>query len=182
MLFCVSPLDYEETIQTLNYANEVKKIKTSAKANKTKLPTVPVDWNNLKNADSSVIDSLRNEVELLTNKLTTLEMEHNNLSTFSDSTLVENTEKSNLKNLMEFLENESAKAKFENKFLSQQLAKKNKQISELQAQIDFIYRFEIARIKQDMARSHLITNISHCRQGIDADLAYFDPALLFKQQ
>ncbi|KAI5953010.1 hypothetical protein CANMA_005035 [Candida margitis] len=181
MLFCVSPLDYDETIQTLNYANEVKKIKTLAKANKTKLPTVPVNWDNLQNADKSVIDSLRSEVEMLTNKLTSLELEHANSSTSSDSTLVESKESTNFKNLMEYIESESTRIKFENKYLKQQLEKRNNKINELQNQIDYIYRFEIEKMKQDMAKSKLIKEIEHCRDAVDADLAHFDPASFLAQ-
>lgn len=181
MLFCISPLDYEETIQTLNYANEVKKIKTLAKANKTKLPTVPVNWDDLQKSESSVIDSLRNEVETLTNKLTSLELERNNLSALLDLTLVENKESTKFKNLMEFLEKDSAKTKFENRYLKQQLAKKNKHISELQTQIDFIYRFEVENMKQDMAKSQLIEDIERCRHTIKTDLVQFDPTLFLAQ-
>ncbi|KAI5967049.1 hypothetical protein KGF57_000477 [Candida theae] len=146
MLFCISPLDYDETTQTLTYASEVKKIKTLAKANRTKLPTVPVNWDELKNSENSVIDSLRSEVETLTNKLTRLELEKDNLSSKSESTLVEQEETSNVKRLMEYLEKESARAKFENRYLKQHLAKRDKQITELQSQVDFIYRFEKTKV------------------------------------
>ncbi|KAG5421818.1 hypothetical protein I9W82_000910 [Candida metapsilosis] len=178
MLFCISPLDYEETTQTLNYANEVKKIKTLARANKTKLPTVPVNWEELKNSENTIIDSLRNEVETLTSKLTRLELEQSNSSASSDATLVEHKESPNFKKLLEYLEKESARTRFENRYLKQQLSKKNKQINELQSQVDFIDRFQFEKIEQDMAKVQLIRDIEHCCHAIDDDLVSLDPSRL----
>ncbi|CAI5758828.1 unnamed protein product [Candida verbasci] len=124
MIFCVSPMDYEETNMTLNYAKEVKKIKTQAKANKVKLSNVPLDWQNLQNKDQTMIDSLKNEINLLNEKLSNLQ-------------LLQSTP-SNVTNIIEFLDKESQKVKFENKYLKNQLLKKNNLIMELNNHIDFI--------------------------------------------
>ncbi|KAL6453692.1 kif1 Kinesin-related protein 1 [Candida maltosa Xu316] len=124
MICCVSPIDYDESHQTLIYANEVKKIKTLAKANKTKLSNVPINWQQLQQNDQTVIDSLRTEIETLTNKLNQMET----------STQISNP----ISNMIEYLEKESSKVKFENKYLKQLMNKKNSHIKELNNHIDFI--------------------------------------------
>lgn len=128
MIFCVSPVDYEETHQTLNYANEVKKIKTLAKANKTKLSNVPIDWQQLQLTDKTVIQSLKNEIDVLTNKLNQMQQLNEPRSHPPQS----------INNIIEYLDKETNKVKFENKYLKQMMNTKNNHIKELNNHIDFI--------------------------------------------
>ncbi|RCK60482.1 Kinesin-related protein 1 [Candida viswanathii] len=172
MIFCVSPLDYEESHQTLNYANEVKKIKTLAKANKTKLSTVPINWQQLQQTDQTVIDSLKGEIEALTNKLKHMEK----------VSLVENQKP--IDNIIEFLEKESNKVKFENKYLKQMMSMKNSHIKELNNHIDFItneYQLLFSEYKQlqhaslEKQKTRLLRSFEQTRSEMDLELQIFDP-------
>lgn len=172
MIFCVSPLDYDESHQTLNYANEVKKIKTLAKANKTKLPNVPVNWQQLQQTDQSVIDSLKDEIETLTNKLKQMET----------VSLVENQKP--IDNIIEYLEKESNKVKFENKYLKQMMNMKNSHIKELNNHIDFItneYQLlfreykELQRASLQKQKTRLLRSFENAREEMDLELRIFDP-------
>ncbi|KAK6202630.1 P-loop containing nucleoside triphosphate hydrolase protein [Scheffersomyces amazonensis] len=122
MIFCVSPIDFEESYQTLNYANQVKSIKTAARANKTKLATVAIDWEELQRIDQDAIEMLKKEVENLTAQLQ--QMELNPSSTLQG-------ELDNYSNTVNYLERELTKLRFENKYLKNQSTEQMKQIQEM---------------------------------------------------
>ena len=172
MIFCVSPLDYEESHQTLNYANEVKKIKTLAKANKTKLSNIPINWQQLQQTDQSVIDSLKDEIESLTSKLKQMEQ----------VSLVENQKP--IDNIIDYLEKESNKVTFENKYLKQMINMKNSHIKELNNHIDFItneYQLlfneykELQQASLQKQKTKLLQSFEHIQNEIDLELKIFDP-------
>ncbi|EGV64704.1 hypothetical protein PSN45_005044 [Yamadazyma tenuis] len=101
MIFCISPLDFEETQQTLNYATRVKNIKTIAKTNQKKLVKINMDWVP-GGADNSVIENLREEIEQLS-----AELKHSNPG--------------RLTAMVSYLEKELKTCKFENKFMSHRM-------------------------------------------------------------
>lgn len=140
MVFCISPIDFEETYQTLNYANQVKRIKTLARANKTKLHA-PVDWDELRAMDQLAIDLLKSEITHLTEKLNKLTNAQGNDKSIK---------------LISYLESESAKLKFENKFLRQKLEERNAEIGELMGHIDYVeheLKMVVGRRRGDGARA-----------------------------
>ncbi|KAI5953356.1 hypothetical protein KGF54_002727 [Candida jiufengensis] len=179
MLFCISPLDYEESHQTLNYANEVKKIKTLARANKTKLSTI-INWEELQKTDQSIIDSLKDEIESLTSKLSNLETENNSRSSTPPQTHLD------FHKIIEYLEKDSSKIKFENLYLKNQLSKKNNHIMELNKHINYI-EDEYQRLHNDYqnlynqkfetTKNQLINEIQICNDSFKTDLSEFDPKL-----
>ncbi|KAK6457821.1 P-loop containing nucleoside triphosphate hydrolase protein [Scheffersomyces xylosifermentans] len=185
MIFCVSPIDFEETYQTLNYANQVKNIKTAAIANKTKLATIPVQWDVLRRSDQDAIDSLKREVQELTEKLSKLES-----SAFSNSsdTNVAVSDNNRFDKLINFLDSETSKLRFENKYLKTQLHQRDLQISEMHRHINYIDReyeslnqevHELQLNHQTMARNSLK---GQCEQGlvdIANELELFDPKRMF---
>ncbi|KAG7664235.1 uncharacterized protein J8A68_002249 [[Candida] subhashii] len=181
MIFCVSPIDFEETHQTLNYANEVKKITTTAKANKTRLVNVPVNWQELQKTDKTIIDSLKNEIEVLTSKL-------NRLESSASANVKVDQEVSKFDKIIEYLESESAKVKFENKYLKSLLVKKNKHIEELDKHMTYIehsYDSLFTQYKQsqmlniEKAKEQLLEQTQSNISNIEIDLLEFDPAKFF---
>ncbi|KAI5960315.1 uncharacterized protein KGF55_004607 [Candida pseudojiufengensis] len=181
MLFCISPLDYEESLQTLNYANEVKKIKTIAKANKIKLSTI-INWEELQKSDQSLIGSLKNEVEILTSKLSQLETNENVKSSSSTSI----SDSPNFTKIIEYLEKDSSKFKFENKYLKNQIINKNNHIIELNNHINYIedeyqrllLNYQILKnSKFQDSKLQLLNEIQLCNENFKIDLTEFDPKL-----
>lgn len=155
MIFCVSPIDFEESYQTLNYAKQVKKIKTAAKANKVKLTDTVIDWKEIEQSNVSVIDSLKSEVKELTDKLTMLQMNESGPAYESDKFI----------KLMLYLEKETDKVKFENKYLKQMLMQKNNESMEMQSYIGYMDRelFELAHHNREIE--------SRSKDGPNSDLA-----------
>lgn len=131
MIFCVSPIDFEESYQTLNYAKQVKRIKTAAKANKIKLTDTVIDWKEIEQSNVSVIDSLRDEVKELTEKLNELQLTENTSS---------NLDGDKFSKLILYLEREINKVNFENKFLKRKLILKDSEVDELQNHVSYMDR------------------------------------------
>lgn len=188
MIFCISPIDFEETYQTLNYANQVKKIKTSAKANKTKLSASPVDWEELRSMDQSAIETLKNEIKELTNKFKTLTA--STIEESPTSSMKESDEKT--MRLVNYLESESNKLKFENQFLRQKLNDKTSEINELVNHIhymdnelaEYFHRYKQEQIlKQGKLRKELADDIYSLvevhSKDIDSFLDEFNPKNVF---
>lgn len=184
MIFCISPIDFEETHQTLNYANQVKKIKTAAKANKTKLSLAPIDWEELRAMDQSAIQSLKDEIKDLTNKL-------NNFELNSSPTSVPTEDNKSLK-LISYLDNETSKLKFENTFLKQKLLERDHQLHELQSHVDYMDQELFGFIKratqdklslQTASRLAEISNFSSLleqhQRDLELQLEDYDPAKAF---
>lgn len=171
MVFCISPCDFDETHQTLNYANQVKKITTAARANSTML-SAPIDWEKLKEMDKSVIDTLRDQVDALTSEL------HSLKSSSAD----------NVGALMRYLERESSRQVFEIKYLKSIVASQKTQVGELHAQNAYLHR-ELARgVRSTMSGEKLRvrddlrwmrSSCSQQSQDIQAVLVEFDPARVF---
>lgn len=137
MIFCVSPGDYEETHQTLNYASQVKKMKTVAKANSSAITSAPVDWDKLKEMDKTVIDTLKEQIERLTAQL-------------EDSQTPDNS----VTSLIRYLERESGKQTFEIKYLKDMLAVKDTQIAELQGQNSYLHGELSSNARQNVMLEH----------------------------
>ncbi|KAK6464823.1 P-loop containing nucleoside triphosphate hydrolase protein [Scheffersomyces coipomensis] len=131
MIFCVSPIDFEETYQTLNYANQVKSIKTAARANKIKLASIPIDWEEMKKLDQDAIDLLKLEVESLTARLQQFEFE-------SETSNSLQKEMGKYSNTINFLERELNQLRFENKYLKLQSHKQTQQINEINKYAEFV--------------------------------------------
>ena len=172
MIFCISPIDFEETMQTLNYANQVKMIKTTAKANKTKLSSTPIDWQELQRTDHDAISSLKDEINLLTSKLRSLEVEESP------------QHQDKFTKLMNFFERESSKVKFENKYLKKQLNQQSTQITEMNKYIDYMsheynhLHSELTDLQAQTFRqqkSQLASAFEGSVNCIDVELALFDP-------
>lgn len=140
MVFCISPCDFEETHQTLNYASQVKKIKTKATANASKMLTAPIDWERLQQMEKSVIDTLKEQVQQLTLELTDLKAL---------------PQQAPVSSLIKYLERESEKHAFEVKYLKTLVAHQQAHMQELQAHNSFLQN-ELAEslkaeIKQEAA-------------------------------
>lgn len=172
MVFCISPCDYEETHQTLNYASQVKKIKTAAKANSSTMLSAPIDWDKLKEMDKSVIDTLREQVDALTAELDTLKS--------SSSTSVGA--------LMKYLERESTKQAFEIKYLKHVIQKQNTQVAELNTQNVFLHKELLLSTRNSVhserlrMRNEILQLKTSCNQhklDILRLLVDFDPARAF---
>lgn len=132
MIFCISPTDFDETYQTLNYANQVKKIRTAARANKTKITSTAIDWKELQQ-DNTAIESLKEEVRELTLQLEAMRTDLK------------------FEKIVAYLEKETSRVKFENKFLKQRLGQKDEQIRELQGHVNYM-DFELAAVLNEQAR------------------------------
>lgn len=178
MIFCVSPIDFEETYQTLNYATQVKTIKTAARANKTKLSTIPVQWDLLRQSDQDAITSLKQEVQELTDKLKRMESSEQTPSLASD----------NFNKLINYLENETRRLRFENKYLKNQLNKKDKEVEELNKHVNYIdhefdeFAFQIQQIQSDSVsqeKNHLQVNCQTTVEELEKELEMFDPVRAF---
>lgn len=118
MIFCVSPLDYEETHQTLNYATRVKQIKTKATANETIFANQNTDWETIHREDQTIVDSLKQEIKDLTERL------NNHLVSSQSDT-------ENLSKMVSYLETELDQSKFQNKYLKNKLKQSEAEIQEL---------------------------------------------------
>lgn len=141
MVFCVSPCDYDETHQTLNYADQVKRIKTAAKANaSTMLPAPPIDWAKLRDLDKSAIETLKEQIGALTKELDELRSIHCD---------------DNVSGLMRFLERESTRQAFEIKYLKSVVAQQKEQAQERQAQNAYLHS-ELRRSKAEGIRNECL--------------------------
>lgn len=128
MIFCISPLDYEESLQTLNYAKQVKNIKTSARANKANLDIPEGSLVKINAFESSLIESLQNEIKEITNKMKELEKyESGSISSSNDK----------FDKLISFLQMEHERTDFENKFLRSKIELKDREIDELKAHVRY---------------------------------------------
>ncbi|OVF06646.1 putative kinesin [Clavispora lusitaniae] len=125
MVFCISPCDFEETHQTLNYASQVKKIKTKAKANESTLLSAPIDWEKLQNMEKSVIDTLKEQIQQLTTEL---------------SDLKAGASQEPVESLIKFLEREREKQSFEVKYLKSVVSSQQSRMDELQAQNSYLHQ------------------------------------------
>lgn len=172
MVFCVSPCDYDETHQTLNYANQVKKIKTAARANASTMLSTPIDWEKLKDMDKSVIDTLREQVDALTSELDSLK----------------STSSTSVNALMKYLERESSKQQFEIKYLKNIILGQNTQMKELQSQNAFLHKelslsvrrgIHDEKIRLAKAALELKTSYLEHKLDIRRSLNEFDPARVF---
>ena len=172
------PIDFEETYQTLNYATQVKTIKTAARANKTKLSTIPVQWDLLRQSDQDAITSLKQEVQELTDKLKRMESSEQTPSLASD----------NFNKLINYLENETRRLRFENKYLKNQLNKKDKEVEELNKHVNYIdhefdeFAFQIQQIQSDSVsqeKNHLQVNCQTTVEELEKELEMFDPVRAF---
>lgn len=183
MIFCVSPIDFEESYQTLNYAKQVKRIKTAAKANKIKLTDTVIDWKEIDQSNVSLIDSLKDEVKELTEKLNVLQLAENSSP---------NTDGDKFAKLILYLEREINKVNFENKFLKRKLILKDSEVDELQNHVSYMDRelFEIAYENkaykeqyEHISNKDLVDNIlDKCNFHlalIENDLDEFDPRKIF---
>lgn len=171
MIFCISPIDFEETYQTLNYASQVKKITTIAKTNAKKLPTTKLDWDQLQKPEDDAIASLKQEIETLTNQL-------NQKVTTS----------TNVSNLIQYLEKESVKLRFENKYLKQKNQMKDQLILELNNHMDYLEReynylnqkysnLQISTTK--VTTDSIFSQANHNLTNLKSSLNKFDPDILF---
>lgn len=171
MIFCISPIDFEETYQTLNYASQVKKISTVAKTNAKKLAANTIDWAKLQKSEDDAIASLKQEIETLTAQLNQQQVAPTNVS-----------------NLISFLETESLKLKFENKYLKQQTQSKDNQIAELNNHMDYLER-EYYNLHQQYSNLQISTKtdgintiFSQAKDnltGLESALNTFDPNRIF---
>lgn len=172
MVFCISPCDYDETHQTLNYANQVKKIKTAARANSSTIVSAPIDWEKLKEMDKTVIDLLREQVDSLTDELDSLK------STGSPS----------VNALMKYLERQAAKQDFEIKYLKSIINSQSTQTKELHSQNLFLHKELSQNVRQSISSekvslkgelSQLRLRCYEHKVDIQNRLGEFDPAKVF---
>lgn len=141
MVFCISPCDYEETLQTLNYANQVKRIKTAAKANSsTMLPAPPIDWTKLRDMDKTAIETLKDQIDLLTKEIDQLR------------STPQPTE--SVGALMKYLERESTRQAFEIKYLKSVIYQQNVQVNELHSQNGYLHGELCRGDAETMRREH----------------------------
>jgi len=166
MIFCVSPIDFEETYQTLNYASQVKKIKTVAKSNLKKLSNTSIDWEQLQTRDDDVIASLKQEIASLTEQLQ------------------ENTN-SQISNLVQFLETQISQLKFENTYIKQQNQQQQRQIAELNNHINYMdneYNQQLIHLKsqtQAGAVKYIISRANSNREKLQCLLQEYNPNDIF---
>lgn len=137
MVFCISPCDFEETHQTLNYASQVKKIKTQATANASKMLTAPIDWERLQQMEKSVIDTLKEQVQQLTMEITDLKSV---------------PQRAPVSSLIKYLERESEKHAFEVKYLKTIVAHQQSHMEELQAHNSFLQQELEDRVRAEMKK------------------------------
>lgn len=166
MIFCVSPTDFEETHHTLNYANQVKSIKTSARTNVVQLEQTLAGEDGAQK--DQLIESLRSEIDFISSKL-------------ADTTL--SSDQSYADTLVSYLEAELGKLKFENRFVKSKLAQKNDLILELKSHMRYIEQDANSLIEKAGAlfsKSHFMHTLMTKTQAelntIDRSLATFDPS------
>ncbi|CAH2354717.1 hypothetical protein CLIB1423_18S02124 [[Candida] railenensis] len=193
MLFCISPIDFEESYQTLNYANQVKRVKTSARANKKKITGKnkrSYNWDLEENvneresliANNGLVVELKSEVQKLSEEL--LHLKSNEQQSLIDQ------EKWN--KLTMYLENQSNTVQFENKYLHSKLRQKSAEIEELKSQLTFMNQEVIgviSGIEQDYTDSskgmfgqigrNIIARCEIKVNEINEDLDRFEPSNVF---
>lgn len=167
MIFCISPFDYEETQQTLNYANQVKNIKTKARANTSAIKAPPIEWDKFKEMDKLVVETLKDRVRDLTLQL---EARSDSVKTTS---------------LVKYLEREAEKQAFEIKYLKSKLQLQEKEVKELTAQNTYLHKELLENYEKNRTQSRNVilqqaTFLAEtCRkesQSIEEMLEFFDPA------
>ncbi|CCE85264.1 Piso0_004846 [Millerozyma farinosa CBS 7064] len=166
MIFCISPSDFEETLHTLNYANQVKSIKTSARTNVVQLDLASASEDGAQK--DQLIESLRSEIDLISSKL-------------ADTTL--SSEQSYADTLVSYLEAELGKLKFENRFVKSIIAQKEDLILELKSHMRYIDQDASSSIEKAgamLSKSHFMHTLMTKTQAelttIDRNLASFDPS------
>lgn len=141
MVFCISPTDLEETQQTLNYATQVKCIKTKAKANASKLVTSAVARSVEMDRDMKSLESLKREIDILNNELDNYKKQE---------------QTNGVSALFNYLERENNRQAFEIKFLKNKVLSKDEELDELRIQSDF-HRLEmhsVVQLKLELQRSY----------------------------
>lgn len=179
MIFCISPIDFEETYQTLNYASQVKNIKTVAKTNAKKLAVTSIDWNELQKSEHDAIETLKLEIENLQNQLREKNEKETDQKQGSEIPV---------SNLINFLENESNMLKFELKYLKNKISTKDDQIMELNNYVNYMER-EYTRVNTNFKQLQLNTKnqefddiIDRAKgnlAGLTESLEILDPKKLF---
>lgn len=168
MIFCVSPFDYEETQQTLNYANQVKNIKTKAKANTSSIASAPIEWEKFKEMDKLVVETLKDKIKDLTAQLEA-----------KSDTPMETV------SLIRYLERESQRQNFEVKYLKLMLRLQKKQVQELNAQNTYLHKELLEKNQVEFRKSRstlkeladpLVKNCAQEVSRIKEILEQFDPA------
>lgn len=171
MIFNISPVDFEETYQTLNYAKQVTKIKTKAKANTNKLNSKPIDWEKLRGDDQDIIESLRKEINELNSKLAKIG---------TDPQPQDYQAHPEFENMVLFLERDLDRVKFENKFIKLKLLQKSSQVNELLSYIKYMEGEFKTLSEESMQMRQMLWNSmnSKCDKSIDSltqVLDHFDP-------
>lgn len=161
MIFCVAPLDYEESLQTLNYATRVKHIKTKAKQNQIKLSNIKMDWDEVHKNDS-VVESLKEEIELLNEKLTNYEVSN---------------ETDKLSKMISFLEKQLTESKFQNKYLSSKIKEMEFQKQELQDH----NRYLNSLLRDNLDRE-VDLKLQHQNQLVENQLDILQKQIILNQQ
>lgn len=161
MIFCISPCDYDETLQTLNYASQVKKIQTTARANSSQLVLTPIDWEEMKLQEDTAVAKLREQVLALTLQLESL--------TSTPSTTVDS--------LMKYLERQVETQEFEIRFLKNALASTQKKQDEherhnlyLQQELQRLERLRIASIEEHLTLSLLELRLSCLKHAHETEM------------
>lgn len=167
MIFCISPFDYEETQQTLNYANQVKNIKTKAKANTSSIASAPIEWEKFKEMDKLVVETLKDRIRDLTAQLEAK-------SDPSDET----------SSLIRYLDRQAQKQNFEVKYLKLMLRLQKKQVLELRAQNTYLHKELVGKNEAELKKERralqelaqpLVNNCVREVSSIKDVLERFDP-------
>lgn len=166
MMFCVSPIDYDESLQTLNYALRVKQIKTKATANSAKL--IDTSWNQLDQND--VIEKLKVEIQQLTDKLKNLD------------------DGVSISKLVPYLERQLTDIKFENKYLSSRLKHVELEKDELHKHNQYLMKLlidnqtkshemrnEVIQDNLKHIQDQLVKNKKEIDEVLDEFKPFFDP-------
>lgn len=153
MVFCVSPLDYEETSQTLRYANRVKQIKTKATVNETIFANKDTDWESIHREDQTIVDSLKQEIKELTEKLT-----NHLISSQSDT--------ENLSKMVSYLETELDQSKFQNKYLKNKLKQSEAETEELKYHNKYLNNLLIETLRLEH-KARIEKNHIHISQSMN---------------
>ena len=163
MIFCISPLDFDETLQTLNYAKQVKNIKTSAKANRVKLTDKQFDVQEIGQAEISLIDHLKNEIDSLTGKLLTLDLQGQVKQPSEGVT----SDEGKVYKLFSYLEKETCRVKFENKLLKSKFLQKDAEARELQNHIKYIEHYLSLMCRKELNEEDALNNANLKRQLLE---------------
>lgn len=115
MLFCVAPLDFEELLQTLTYANQVKRVRTAARANKKKIAPGLYDWS----ADGdAAAETLAQAAEAV----------------------AQAAEAERATKLARYLDHQLARVQFENRYMRARLAQRGAEAAETRSQLAYVSR------------------------------------------